>query len=240
MVEHCCREGLMNMGSKVLVIAAHPDDEVLGCGGTIKRFAGQGDEVYIAIMGEGITSRFQQRKEADFGAVAELQQKSRRVAETLGAKDIFLYDLPDNRFDTVPLLDIVKKVEELVKKIRPDVIFTHHAGDLNIDHVILHRAVLTATRPADGSAVREIYAFEVPSSTEWAFSQYQPVFMPNTFIEISGTIAAKKKCMEIYDSEARKFPHPRSAEALDAIAAHWGSAIGRQKAEAFMLVRSIR
>ena len=137
--------------SPVLVIAAHPDDEVLGAGGTIARLANEGKQVYIAILGEGLTSRSDTRASADRDQLTALKSDSARAAERLGAADLFLYDLPDNRFDTVPLLDVVKIVEGLVERLAPRTIYTHHAGDLNVDHGVIHRAVMTATgRPATG------------------------------------------------------------------------------------------
>ncbi len=230
----------MKTQSPTLIITAHPDDEVLGCGGAIARLALEGHDVYIAILGEGITSRYQHREQADQAMVKELHARSRQVAELLGAKDLFLYSLPDNRFDTVPLLDVIKIIEELVKRVRPQVIYTHHGGDLNIDHVVVHRAVLTATRPIPGHPVKEIYAYEVPSSTEWAFGQFQSAFRPNVFVDISKTLETKIRAMELYKSEVLAFPHPRSPEALRTIARRWGSVVGLEVAEAFELVRSIR
>ncbi len=195
----------MKTQSPTLIITAHPDDEVLGCGGAIARLALEGHDVYIAILGEGITSRYQHREQADQAMVKELHARSRQVAELLGAKDLFLYSLPDNRFDTVPLLDVIKIIEELVKRVRPQVIYTHHGGDLNIDHVVVHRAVLTATRPIPGHPVKEIYAYEVPSSTEWAFGQFQSAFRPNVFVDISKTLETKIRAMELYKSEVLAF-----------------------------------
>jgi LmbE family N-acetylglucosaminyl deacetylase len=224
---------------KVLVIAAHPDDEVLGCGGTAARLAQEGREVYIAIMGEGITSRHEKREAADIEQLALLRRHAENAARKIGAKDVLLRKLPDNRLDSVPLLDVVKLIEDLVEKLQPQVIYTHHPGDLNVDHGVIHRAVLTATRPMAGQCVREIYAFEVPSSTEWAFSSLQPVFRPNVFIDVSATIETKIAAMACYETEARKFPHPRSPEALRAIAARWGSVAGCGAAEAFELVRAV-
>lgn len=224
---------------RFLVVAAHPDDEVLGCGGTIARLAQEGRDLYIAIMGEGITSRYQQREQADQVLVEALRARSRRVAELLCARDLFLYDLPDNRFDTVPLLDVIKIIEKLVERLRPEVIYTHHGGDLNIDHTVIHRAVLTATRPMQTQPVREIYTFEVPSSTEWAFQRFEPSFHANVFVDISDTLETKVKALSYYDSESRPFPHPRSAEALRAIAGRWGSVAGCKAAEAFGLIRAI-
>jgi LmbE family N-acetylglucosaminyl deacetylase len=225
---------------KILVVAAHPDDEVLGCGGTMARFVQEGHEVHIAIMGEGITSRHAQRQEVDPEQLLRLHRQAQAAASTLKAKDVVLCSLPDNRLDTVALLDVVKLVEDLLRKLKPEVVYTHHPGDLNIDHGVVHRAVLTATRPTPGQTVREIYAFEVPSSTEWAFHRLQPSFHPNVFIDVHGTLEAKIDALACYESETRNFPHPRSPEALRAIAARWGSVAGCQAAEAFELVRWVR
>lgn len=228
------------MTDSILIIAAHPDDEVLGCGGTIARLAQEGCEVNIAVLGEGITSRYKQGKLPDKTLLEKLQACSKRVAKLLGAKDLFAYNLPDNGFDTVPLLDVIKIIEKLVENLRPQVVYTHAGGDLNIDHCIVHRAVLTATRPMQGQSVREIYSFEVPSSTEWAFGQFQPTFQPNVFVDISPTLKIKLKAMELYDGEIRPAPHPRSVEALQDNARRWGSVAGLKAAEAFELIRAVR
>lgn len=230
----------MSAPSRVLVIAAHPDDEILGCGGTAARLVEEGHVVHFAVLGEGITSRHLQRSDADANQMTLLQKQAHAAAGKLGVKNIVLHKLPDNRLDTVPLLEIIKLIEGLIEQVKPAIVYTHHAGDLNVDHGIIHRAVLTATRPGPDSSVREIYAFEVPSSTEWAFQRIEPSFRPNCFVEITRTIEAKIAAMECYDSEARKFPHPRSPEALRAIAVRWGSVVGCGAAEAFELVRSVR
>ena len=228
------------MNKQILIIAAHPDDEVLGCGGTIARLTGEGHDVYVAILGEGITSRYDKREQADQAILKELQNRSRKVSKLLGVKELFLFDFPDNRFDTVSLLDIVKTLEKLINRLQPQIVYTHHGGDLNIDHVITHRAVMTATRPVENCSVKELYTFEVPSSTEWAFGQFQPAFQPNVFMDISATLETKIQAMQIYESEARHFPHPRSSQVLRAIAERWGSSVGLPAAEAFQLARSIK
>jgi LmbE family N-acetylglucosaminyl deacetylase len=226
--------------SAVLVVAAHPDDEILGCGATAARLVSEGHDVYFAILGEGITSRHETRDAVDAGQISRLQQHARAASHKVGVKELLLHKLPDNRLDAVPLLEVVKLVEDLVAKLRPEVIYTHHAGDLNIDHGVIHRAVLTATRPVAGQPVREVYAFEVPSSTEWAFQQVGPVFRPNVFVDVSHTIEIKIAAMACYETETRDFPHPRSPEALRAIAARWGSVAGCAAAEAFELIRAVR
>jgi LmbE family N-acetylglucosaminyl deacetylase len=223
-----------------LVVAAHPDDEILGCGATAARLVQEGREVYFAILGEGITSRHENRAAADPGRSSLLHSHARAAAAIVGVKDIFLHKLPDNRLDTMPLLEVVKMVEYLIEKIKPEVIYTHHPGDLNVDHGVIYRAVLTATRPIAGQSVREIYAFEVPSSTEWAFGSLQPIFRPNVFVDISATLETKISAMARYETEAREFPHPRSPKALRATATRWGSVVGCDAAEAFELVRSVR
>lgn len=224
----------------VLVVAAHPDDEVLGCGGTIARLADEGRSVHIAILGEGMTSRADRREQADRAALERLHADARAAGAMVGARGVSLFSLPDNRFDTVPLLEVVKIVEGLIGEHRPQTVYTHGAHDLNVDHAVVHRAVLTATRPLAGGCVREVYAFEVASSTEWAFGRIEGAFAPNVFVDIADTLERKCAAMARYESEARPFPHPRSREALQAIARRWGSVAGVPAAEAFELVRAIR
>jgi len=224
----------------VLVVAAHPDDEILGCGGTMTRLVREGHEVRIAILAEGMSSRYAHREDADQQQLQHLHARARQAADKVGAKELVLCKLPDNRLDTVPLLDVVKTVEDLVARFRPGIIYTHHPGDLNVDHGVVHRAVLTATRPMSGQCVRDVYAFEVPSSTEWAFQRIEPPFRPNVFVDIADSLETKIAALGCYDTEARKFPHPRSPEALRAIATRWGSVVGLQAAEAFELIRSVR
>lgn len=223
----------------VLVLAAHPDDEVLGCGGTVARLAQEGRDVYIGIVGEGMTSRTANRDEAIPQALTALKEDCRRAGRVLGAKDVVFFGLPDNRFDTVPVLDVVKAVESLIARVEPGIVYTHHAGDLNIDHRILNRAVVTATRPTPGCRVRRVYAFEIASSTEWALGQCGPAFGPNVFVDISTTLETKLRAMQCYETEIRSFPHPRSADALRACAQRWGSVAGVAAAEAFVLLRAI-
>src|SRR5438552_1551312 len=156
-----------------MVVAAHPDDEVLGCGGTISRLSST-NEVDIVILGEGATSRSASRTHAGTIEVSTLEQNARSAAAVLGAQSVTFERLPDNRFDELPLLEIVKRVEKSLERFKPRVIYTHHPGDLNIDHTLTFRAVLTATRPVPGATVEAIYAFEVASATEWAFQQLSP------------------------------------------------------------------
>jgi LmbE family N-acetylglucosaminyl deacetylase len=223
----------------ILCTAAHPDDEVLGCGGTLARAVREGHSVQIAVLGEGITSRHARREDADPSALKFLRQAAEAATATLGAKEVVLLGLPDNRFDSLPLLEIVRRVEGLIAKFRPEVIYTHSAADLNIDHIVTNRAVVTATRPVPGCSVREVLAFEVPSSTDWGFQQTLNSFRPSVFVDISETLETKLTAMQCYAGEMRPFPHPRSREALTALAQWRGSIAGFPAAEAFELVRRI-
>ena len=224
----------------VLVVAAHPDDEVLGCGGTIARDSAAHD-VRIVILGEGISSRAASRADASPAALDALRSDALAAGTALGARSVDFTGLADNRFDEMPLLDVIKHVERWVDVYRPDVIYTHHPGDLNVDHGITCRAVMTATRPGAGlHLVKDILAFEVSSSTEWAFHRVGPVFQPNVFIDITSTLERKVDAMQRYRSERRAAPHPRSDDKIRAMAAYRGAASGFAYAEAFELIRSVR
>jgi LmbE family N-acetylglucosaminyl deacetylase len=224
----------------VLVVAAHPDDEVLGCGGTIARSSADGEDVHILILGEGSTSRADARADGDVGAVSALRSDAERAAQSLGAAGVEVLDLPDNRFDSVDLLDIVKLVEARIGEHRPHTVYCQHGGDVNIDHRRTFDAVLAATRPVPGHPVADLMTFEVGSSSEWAFATLAPVFRAQVFVDITTTIDAKVEAMACYGDEIRDFPHPRSAASLRAQAAHRGTAVGVAAAEAFELVRTVR
>lgn len=228
------------MPERVLVVAAHPDDEILGCGATMARHSEAGDAVFIAILGEGITSRGETRSDGtDVEALRQLTEDARKAAKTVGAKELFTFDVPDNRFDSVDLLDIVKIVEKLKSGIQPTIVYTHHSGDLNIDHTLTQRAVLTAFRPLDDRTPKALYAFEVPSSTGWNGPTPENVFHPTHFVDASRTLAAKVAAMEAYSSERREWPHPRSPRALEIWARQRGLLVGMEAAEAFMPIRTI-
>jgi len=221
----------------ILVIAAHPDDEVLGCGGTMARLSKKGSLVNILIVAEGITSRDKERdiKKRSKG-ILKLRRDARSSAKVLGAKSINFLDYPDNRLDTVPLLDIVKDIELFIKKFKPDVVFTHSENDMNIDHSIVSRASLTACRPLPNSTVKKVYVFEVLSSTE--YNPYS-TFQPNYFVNIEKVINKKVNALKKYKSEMRASPHPRSIKASKDLASLRGSGVGLKYVEAFRLLREI-
>ena len=222
----------------ILVIAAHPDDEVLGCGGTIARLTSEGSNVYTLILGEGVTSRDRKRDLAKReNEIAELKKQAENANRILGVKKVYTFDFPDNRFDSVPLLDIIKTIEETKDGFKPDIVFTHHIGDLNIDHQVTFKAVMAACRPAIGESVKEIYSFEIPSSTEWNEPSSLTYFMPDYFVDVNKSLDIKINALKEYKTELREFPHPRSLKALELNAEQWGVKMGFEAAEAFKTVR---
>lgn len=224
---------------KVLVFAAHPDDELLGLGGTVRRLANEGKEVRAVILAEGLTSRNDRRADTDEAKLEELQEDAKRAAGIVGYKSIDFCGFPDNRMDSMDLLDIIKVISKYVEKYDPDTIFTHHHGDLNIDHRRTCEAVLTACRPVNENRVKRIFAFETPSSTEWDYT-YEDSFCPNVFFDVTGTLEAKVEGMACYRTESMTYPHPRSPEALRTLGRYRGSNVGFELAEAFMLLRELR
>lgn len=221
----------------MLVVAAHPDDEVLGCGGTMCRLASEGTKVYCLILGEGVTSR-DDRRDTVFreNELEELRKTARRANAILGVREVFFASLPDNRFDSVDLLDVVKIVEHHVAELRPDRVFTHSGSDLNNDHVVTSQAVITACRPVPETPVKGVFLFPVLSSTEWNFEN---TFHPNYYFGIDGFLGAKKAAMQVYLSELREWPHPRSLKAIEYEARLNGAHVGRNAAEAFRIARLI-
>jgi N-acetylglucosamine malate deacetylase 1 len=221
------------MNKKILIIAAHPDDEVLGCGGTIAKHLNDGDSINVAFLSDGVKSR----NNTNSIDVEKRKLDSISAGKILGSLEppIFL-NFPDNRMDSVDLLDIVQAIENIIISVDPVVIYTHHSGDLNIDHQLTHKALLTAARPLPDSNIKEIYTFEVQSSTEWSPSA---AFYPNYFVDISATLDKKLSAMKKYDSEIQDFPHPRSLESINALAKYRGSCVGLKAAEAFKVARLI-
>jgi N-acetylglucosamine malate deacetylase 1 len=227
-------------GKKILVVAAHPDDEVLGCGGTIARHSMNGDEVHLLIMAEGITSRDAVRDaQGRFNDLSILRKLAHQSAEMLGASSLTIEDFPDNRLDSIDRIEIIKKIEFNIHKHNPEIVYSHHAGDLNIDHRIVHDAVAVACRPLPGASTRIVLFFEVPSSTEWQICGSISPFSPNWFVDIKQTMDTKLKALECYHTELRPWPHPRSVEAIRYLACWRGASVGVECAEAFVLGRNL-
>jgi LmbE family N-acetylglucosaminyl deacetylase len=217
----------------ILLVAAHPDDEVLGAGATLARHANAGDNVTILILATGLDSRG--------AADAQTHRKLRHQAETsatiLGVRDLNFGTFPDNRMDTVALLDVVKAIEDLAGRTNPHIVYTHCARDLNVDHEITARAVATAFRPLPNASATRILAFDVPSATDWNPSAAP--FAPTTFVDATATLELKLKAMACYEGELRPFPHARSLEGIRARAVAWGTHVGLAAAEPFELMREI-
>jgi len=225
---------------KILVIAAHPDDEVLGCGGSMHKWANQGKEVNVLIIAEGVTSRdnVRERKKRS-KELDKLKDSALKANQILGVKSIKLLDFPDNRLDSVDLIEVVKSIEKYISKLNPNIIVTHHSNDLNVDHKIVNDAVFTACRPKVGNKVRKILSFEVPSSTEWASPSSAKFFAPNYFENISENLEYKINALKFYESEMLPWPNSRSIDAVKHLASWRGASIGCDAAEAFMLLREI-
>jgi LmbE family N-acetylglucosaminyl deacetylase len=220
---------------RVLVVAAHPDDEVLGAGGTVLRHALAGDWVGSVIVAEGATSRTDRSTEALADEMAALIQAGRRAAAELRAQAPITLGLPDNRLDSLPLLRVVQAIEAVVREFQPEVIYTHHRGDLNVDHRIVHDAVRTAARPLPGSSIRAVYGFETVSSTEWGAEPFQP----QRFVDVAATLTGKLRALAHYGSEMRPAPHARSVAAIEALAKCRGASVGMEAAEAFTVVMEL-
>lgn len=221
----------------VLVVAAHPDDEILGCGATIARHADDGDRVHILIMGEGAAARGESGSFED--AIDALRDAARRAAAILGAETPRFASLPDNRMDSLDLLDVIKVVEKHMSDIRPNIVYTHHGGDLNIDHRLTHDAVATACRPVPDTSAVAFYTFETVSSTEWATGSIGPAFSPNRYVDVERQLDRKFAALDCYHSEMRPYPHARSTEAIRALASLRGAQVGMRCAEAFMVIREL-
>ena len=221
------------MKKKILVVAAHPDDEVLGCGGTIMKHASRGDEVAVLFMTNGVGARG-----SDIEAIKQRKLSAEKVKKILKIKKLIFLDLPDNQLDTVPLLEIIKKIESVIKKFNPDTIYTHYINDLNIDHEITCRAVMTASRPQPKMRLKEIFSYEILSSTEWQIDR-NSAFSPNFFNDISKEINSKIKALKSYSSEMRDYPHTRSIENQISQNKIRGASVGLKYAEAFSILRII-
>ena len=222
----------------ILVVVAHPDDEVLGCGGTIASWSNAGAQTHVLYLADGETARYQDKTDPEaIARIALRRNAARRAAEILGLTSIQFLDFPDNRLDGVELLDVIKPIEALIKKLAPDTVYTHHGCDLNLDHRIAYQAVITACRPLPSCTVHSIYAFETPSSTEWATEAYGQLFRPNLFVDIADTFEAKMASLAEYNQEMHQFPHPRSIEGVSILARQRGASVGVALAEAFVLVR---
>lgn len=223
------------MSKTILVVAAHADDEALGCGGTIARHVAEGDIVHAVFLADGVSAR----EGSDSHELAQRLVATEQARQVLGIATTTFLGLPDNRLDSLPLIEIIQPLERVICQINPQIIYTHHYGDLNIDHRIAHQAIMTACRATPESSVKEIYTFEVMSSTEWSSVGLAP-FLPNLFIDISAYMTIKLQALESYGLEMRPAPHSRSVAHLNYLARHRGHSVGVAAAEAYMVMRMLR
>lgn len=222
----------------VLCVAAHPDDEILGVGGTLTRHAEAGEDVHICILSDGVTSRYNEENAAQ-EEINQRRNRAREACETLGAT-VSLHRFPDNSFDTVPLLDIVQTIEGEIQEHTPNIVYTHHYGDLNIDHELTCRATVTATRPLADSSVDRVLAYETLSASEWSVPDTSNSFQPTSFVDISSYLDVKLDALTVYENELRESPHPRTVETVRKNAEVWGAKAGLEAAEPFEVLREVR
>ncbi len=229
---------MLNKNS-ILVVVAHPDDEVLGCGGFVSKLSEEGNTVHLLVISDGESSRETKFDNKSHEKLINKRNKCLRASgKILGFTSIETLNFPDNRLDSIDLLDLIKEVEKRLKAYKPNLVITHHYGDLNIDHRLVNEATCVACRPVPGSPIKEIIFFETPSSSEWQIDSNKS-FYPNFFVDISGNIEKKLNALECYQTELREFPHPRSLKALKNIAIYRGATIGCNFAEAFVIGRRI-
>ncbi|MDD5120702.1 MAG: PIG-L family deacetylase [Candidatus Omnitrophica bacterium] len=218
----------------VLIVAAHPDDEILGCGGFISKMQKRGVNCFSLILTDGATGRYKPAKKK---ALAKYALAANKV---IGASNVFFEDFPNQKLDEVSITSIIKAIERYIKRLGVDCVFTHHGRDLNIDHRIIYDATITACRPLPGQQVKTLYTYMVASSTEWNRYEKDDIFVPNVFLDISEEIETKIRAMKCYKTECRLYPHPRSSKAIRAYAHYQGLTVGLEYAESFRLIRDMR
>ena len=223
---------------KVLVIAAHPDDEVLGMGGTIAKLVKEDCEVNVLIVTDGSSSQY--RESDDLQKIIEDKKKETwACAQTLGVKQVYYGGMPDMRLDTTPHITVNKVIENLIDELESDTVFTHFWGDVNQDHVNVYRSTLVAVRPVQGQMVKELYCYRVPSSTEWTPCKSDTMFMPNVFVDITEVAEQKYAAFAEYSTELREYPHPRSVHHLKELDVARGLEVGQGPTETFVLLRKL-
>lgn len=219
--------------TRVLVLAAHPDDEVLGMGGTLAVHADRGDEVRVVVVTDGSSTQYP----GDAGLRARKEEEAVRAAAELGITDYVHLDLPDMRLDTLAHVEVNRVVEEHVAEVRPEIVYTAHP-DVNRDHRVLFDSVAVATRPTPEQVVRRVLTYAPTSSTEWTPAPLN-WFVPNWFVDVTATLERKVAAFAHYETERREYPHPRSERAIRAAAAFYGASCGCEHAEPFVLVRGL-
>ncbi len=229
----------LSRGTRILVVAAHPDDEVLGCGGTLAKAIAAGAEVAVQFLGEGISARFPvgQYDSEEFRSQTRVRMAgARKALQVLGITDCEFGERLCGQFDTYPLISIVKDIERKMAQFKPDLLFTHNPAEVNVDHRLTYEAVEVACRPTRDFIPAQVYTFEIPCSGSWTF---ESAFKPNVFVDVSEHWDQKLAAWACYKGEARPFPFPRSNEGLKTLAGYRGMMSSLDKAEAFRMVRMI-
>jgi len=221
------------MKSNILVIAPHPDDEVLGCGGIIKRYSCEGHNVYILIVTRGTTKMYSDSR------IAEGRKQALQAHKILGVSETFFFDYPAPELDLISVAEIADSISRLIMQLRVTMLFIPHEGDIHLDHSAVFKASLVASRPFGDYTVKSIYAYETLSETEWASPRSDSLFKPDHFVNIGKHLQSKLDSMACYRGQLRVFPHPRSLETIEALAKFRGSTVGYPSAEAFMTIRTI-
>lgn len=220
---------------KILVIAAHPDDEIYGLGGTIAKYCEEGHEVYTLIVTEGCTSQYP----GNSTIIEQKKEEAKQSNSILGVKEVIFADMPDMKLDTVNHVELNKVIETVIKEINPDIVYTHHKGDANKDHKLIYESTLVAVRPTQWCNIKKLYTYDVPSSTEWGSPMSESVFIPNTFVDIEKYVDLKADAIRKYNSELREYPHPRSVESVEIYDKANGVRVGMKSCEAFCLIREL-
>lgn len=224
--------------SKILVIAAHPDDEVLGMGGTIAKLTQAGNEVYVLIVTDGSSSQYRDSDELS-KIIEDKKLETKACADVLGVKKVFYGELPDMKLDCTPHIAINQVIEKTIDEVQPQFVYTHFWGDVNMDHQQVYKSTLVAVRPVMGQIVKKLYCYRVPSSTEWTPNKADTMFMPNVFVDINDVAEQKYKAFAKYSTELRDYPHPRSVQYLRETDKATGLKVGLYCAEEFVLLRKI-
>jgi LmbE family N-acetylglucosaminyl deacetylase len=219
---------------KILVIAPHPDDEVLGCGGTVVKYSKKGEEVYLCIVTKAYTPDWPEE------FLKNRPKEIEKANKVLGIKKTYFLNFPTAKLDTVPQKELNDSISNVIKKIKPEIVYAPYEGDLSKEHRLIFEAVLVATRPKSGSSVKKLLIYEILSETEWGRDLTKKTFMPNVYVDISQTLNKKLESMSAYKSELKKYPHPRSLKIIKVLAEKRGSEVGLKFAEAFMLIREIK
>jgi LmbE family N-acetylglucosaminyl deacetylase len=220
-------------GMKILVVGAHPDDEVMGAGGTILKHVKQKDDAYLCIVTKAYTPDWTE------AIIKQKRQEAIKASKILGIKKTYFCDLPTVMLDTIPQKELNKRIADVVSEVQPDIVYTTHRGDLNSDHRLVFESTMVAVRPTVAKSVSKVLSYELPSSTDWAPPFPERTFIPNVYVDISDVLETKIKAMSVYRTELKGHPHPRSLEAIAIYAKRRGMEIQVEAAEAFMLIREI-